>query len=297
MGMMTETLLRLLVVFAIALSTADAMAWGAEGHRMVADIATRLLTPRAAERVRVLLANDRLADGSPSGRQSLGEVAYWADEIKEFPWGKRAGSWHYDDVPLCGPPDPERYCKGGNCASAQIARHAERLKSPRATRRQRNEALKWIVHLVGDIHQPLHAATRHDRGGNLVEVSFFGLRDNPPYGTINLHTIWDIHIVQRLVRQRGGEPAVVNAPFSQTEKAAFEAGDPLAWIAESTELARTAVYSVIPAPLACGGKVREVLEIDSRYEAMAVPIVERQIRKAGVRLARMLNELLGDESR
>ena len=264
---------------------------------MVGDIATRLLTPRAAERVRALLANDRLADGSPSGRQSLGEVAYWADEIKDFPWGKRAGAWHYDDVPLCGTPDPERYCKSGNCASAQIARHAGLLKSPRATRRQKNEALKWIVHLVGDIHQPLHAATRHDRGGNLVQVSFFGQRDNPPYGTINLHTIWDIHLVQQLVRQKGGEPAVVNALVGQTERAAFEAGDPVSWIAESTELARAAVYTVIPAPLACGGKVREVLEIDSRYNEMAVPIVERQIRKAGVRLARLLNELLGDESK
>ena len=264
---------------------------------MIADIATSLLTPRTAERVRELLANDALADGSPSGRRTLGEIAYWSDEIKDYPWGKRAGSWHYDDVPLCGSPDPALYCKSGRCASAQIARHMNLLRSPRATRRQRNEALKWVVHLVGDIHQPLHAATRHDRGGNLVQVSFFGLRDNPPYGTINLHTIWDIHLVQRLVRQRGGEPAVVNSAFGTTERAELEAGDPASWVAESTGLARTAAYSVIPAPLACGGKVRQVLEIDSRYEAMAVPVVERQITKAGVRLARMLNELLGGDSR
>ena len=168
---------RLLLILALFAPFADARAWGAEGHRIVADIATRFLTPQAAERVRALLVNDKLADGTPSGRQSLGEIAYWSDEIKDFPWGKRAGSWHYDDVPVCGAPDPEHYCKRGLCASAQIARHLELLKSPRATRRQKNEALKWVVHLVGDIHQPLHTATRHDRGGNLVQVSFFGQRD------------------------------------------------------------------------------------------------------------------------
>lgn len=283
---------RLALVLALAAPCAEVFAWGAEGHRMVADIATRFLTPQAAGRVRVLLANDRLADGSPSGRQSLGEIAYWSDEIKDFPWGKRAGSWHYDDIPVCGAPEPERYCKGGNCASAQIARHIELLKSPRAARRQKNEALKWVVHLVGDIHQPLHAATRHDRGGNLVQVSFFGERENPPYGTINLHTIWDIHIVRRLIAQKGGEPAVVNAPFDETERRRLEGGDISSWIGESTALARNAAYSVIPGHFSCGGKVRDVLEINDAYYAMAAPIVEAQIRKAGVRLARLLNEAL-----
>lgn len=280
-------------MLALSLASADARAWGAEGHRLIADIATRYLTPRTADRVRTLLADDRLADGTPSGRQTLREIAYWADEIKEFPQGRREAAWHFDNVPLCGPSDPALYCKSGNCASAQIERHAALLQSPRATRRQRNEALKWIVHLVADIHQPLHAATRDDRGGNQVEVAFFGQRDNPPYGTINLHTIWDIHIVQRLVRQRGGELAIVNAPIGEEERRAFESGSLASWIAESTALARSAVYSTIPVPLACGGRVREVLEVGDRYQSMAAPIVEAQIRKAGARLARVLNDLLG----
>ena len=284
---------RLVLALVLTAPAIEALAWGAEGHRMVGNIAAQLLTPQAAQRVLALLANDRLADGSPSGRTTLGEVAYWSDEIKDYPWGKRAGSWHFDDVPVCGVPDPDHYCKGGNCASAQIARHVELLKSPRATRRQKNEALKWVVHLVGDIHQPLHAANRHDRGGNLVQVSFFGQRDNPPYGTINLHTIWDVHMVQRLISEKGGEASFVSAPIGESERRRLEDGDVATWISESTQIARTTVYSVIPGHFSCGGKIHDVLEIGEAYYVMAAPIVEAQIRKAGVRLARVLNEALG----
>lgn len=283
-----------LVLLWAGVPATDAFAWGAEGHRMVGEIAARHLTPQTAKRITELLAADRLADGAPSGRKELGEIAYWGDEIKDFPWGKRAGTWHFDDIPVCGTPDRERYCKSGNCASAQIARHLELLRSPRSTRRQRNEALKWVVHLVGDIHQPLHAATRHDRGGNLVEVAFFGERGNPPYGTINLHTIWDIHIVRRLIADKGGEFAVVSAPIGAEEKRRLEGGSVADWIGESSALARTVAYSVVPGNFSCGGKIRDVLEVDQAYYAMAAPVVEAQIRKGGIRLARILNETLGE---
>ncbi len=196
---------------------------------MVGDIASNHLTPAAARRVATLLRYDHLADGESSGRVTLGEIAYWADEIKDHPRGKRVGSWHYDDVPVCGTSDYSQYCKSGNCASFQLERHIEILVNPRTTLRQKNEALKWVVHLTGDIHQPLHAANRHDRGGNLVQVSFFGLRDNPPYGTINLHTIWDIHIVQRLIGERGGERAIVSFPFIEAERSALAGGAVSDW--------------------------------------------------------------------
>jgi hypothetical protein len=84
------------------------------------------------------------------------------------------------------------------------------LASKRESLRRKNEALKLVVHLAGDIHQPLHAATHDDRGGNAAQVSFFGERDNPPYGTINLHAIWDVHMVRRLVLDRGGKDTIVS---------------------------------------------------------------------------------------
>ena len=260
---------------------------------MVGDIAARVLNPKANAHVLELLKDDRLADGQSSGRRTLGEIAYWADEIKETEWGKRRSTWHYDDVPLCETAAYEKYCRNGRCASAQLARHLEILADESASRRRRNEALKWIVHLVGDIHQPLHAGNRNDRGGNRVQVSFFGERDNPPYGTVNLHAIWDVHIVRRLITERGGERRIVSEPLAEGQRGAWERGSISDWIAESHLLARDVVYPLLPVPSACSNKITGIVPIGEKYYSSAAPIVERQIRKAGIRLARVLNEALG----
>jgi hypothetical protein len=275
----------------LALS-AHVFAWGPEGHRMVGDIATGLLTAKTRAQVSELLRNDRLADGELSGRRTLGELANWADEIKDFEWGRRRSSWHYDDVPLCRVPEYAKYCRGGRCASAQLARQIEVLGDPRAKPRSRNEALKWIVHLIGDIHQPLHAADRGDRGGNKVQVSFFGQRENPPYGSLNLHAIWDVQMVSRLVADRGGERALVSAPIAETDRRAWEQGSVSDWIAESHALALDRVYAQLPVAASCGDRIAGVVAIDQSYYVSAAPVIDIQIRKAGVRLARVLNGVL-----
>ena len=277
----------------LALSLAhSALAWGPEGHRMVGDIAERFLSAETRARIGNLLEADLLADGQLSGRHTLGEVANWADEIKDTDWGKRRGSWHYDDVPLCGAAEYAKYCRNGRCVSAQLARQIEILGNERARPRQRSEALKWIVHLVGDIHQPLHAANRGDRGGNRVQVSFFGERDNPPYGNLNLHAIWDVHLVRRLLADRGGERAIVSAPIADGDRNAWEKGSISGWIDESHRIARDTVYPLLPVAASCSNKIVDVVAIDSIYYVKAAPVIEIQIRKAGVRLARVLNEAL-----
>jgi hypothetical protein len=278
----------------LALS-AHAFAWGPEGHRVVGDIATGLLTAKTQAQIAELLRNDRLADGQLSGRRTLGEVANWADEIKDFEWGRRRSSWHYDDMPLCKPADYAKYCRGGRCASAQLARSLEVLGDPQARPRSRNEALKWVVHLIGDIHQPLHAADRGDRGGNKVQVSFFGERDNAPYGSLNLHAIWDVQMVARLVADRGGERAFVSAPFAEGDRRAWERGSISDWIAESHALALARVYAPLPVAASCGDRIAGVVVIDQAYYVYAAPVIDIQIRKAGVRLARVLNDVLGNE--
>ena len=259
---------------------------------MVGVIADKYLTPEARRQVLALLKYDRLADGEPSYRRTLGEIAYWADEIKDRPWGKRRGAWHFDDIPVCGAADASQYCRKGACASAQITRHLDMLADERELLRRKNEALKWVVHLVGDIHQPLHTATHGDRGGNTVQVSFFGERDNPPYGTINLHTIWDIHMVRRLIRDRGGEDAIVSPGISDAEKAAYEHGSISEWVNEGHAIATAVVYQALPVPFSCSARIGGVLTIDSEYYLKAVPVIESQIRKAGIRLARVLNQVL-----
>lgn len=260
---------------------------------MVGEIAARYTGPKANAEIGGLLKHDRLADGQPSGRRTLGEVANWADEIKDTEWGKRRASWHYDDVPLCEAVEYSKYCRGGRCASAQLARQIEILGDERARPRQRNEALKWVVHLVGDLHQPLHAANRGDRGGNRVQVSFFGERDNPPYGTLTLHAVWDVSMVRRLIADRGGERAIVSAQITDADSAAWERGSISDWTAESHGIARDAVYPPLPVAGSCSSRIVGVVAIGESYYAQSAPLVEVQIRRAGVRLARVLNETLG----
>lgn len=277
---------------AATLIPAQVLAWGPEGHRIVGDIASGLLSDAARTQVEGLLRDDRFADGRPSGRRTLGEVANWADEIKDYKWGQRRASWHYDDIPLCDR-SGRAYCGKGQCASAQLERQIQVLGNDGARRRQRNEALKWIVHLLGDIHQPLHAANRADRGGNRVQVSFFGERENPPYGTINLHSIWDVQMPRRLIAERGGMSALVSVPVGERERKAWETGSIFEWIGESHRIARDRVYPMLPVDSSCPRKIQGVVEIGQAYYARAAPVIETQLRKAGVRLARVLNETLG----
>jgi S1/P1 Nuclease len=282
--------MRLLLLLLVFLPAA-ACALGPEGHRVVGDIASQHLSPAARAAVARLLRHDRLADRAYSNRTTLGEIASWPDEIKDFKWGKVRGTWHYDDIPVCEAPDPLRYCKV-NCASKRLEEQIALLGDAAAPLHRRNEALKWVVHLIGDIHQPLHAADNHDNGGNRVEVSFFGERDNPPYGTIKLHAIWDIHIVRRLLAEQGGEAQFLAVPIAAADKAAWERGSIANWMAESHELAKSVVYGNLPGGFACGRKVTGVLAIDEEYYAKAAPVLGVQMRKAGIRLAKVLNDAL-----
>src|SRR6266576_1038771 len=137
---------------AIAWSCAPgAWAWGGQGHRTIGAIADRLLSCDV----------DKF--GRLSGRSTLEAVSDWPDEITGTPAARPR--WHYDDVPVCGSVPKARYCPDGQCNSEQLKRLIIVLADTRAASRDRNEALKWVVHLVGDLHQPLHAADNGDRGG------------------------------------------------------------------------------------------------------------------------------------
>ncbi len=284
----------LALLLALALSPGRAYAWGEEGHRMVGEIAERFLGAAARAQVAALLEDDRLADGERSNRHSLGEVANWADEIKEVPWGRKRGSWHFDNVPLCGAADRSSYCAGGRCASAQLERNIAILRDAKLPVRRRNEALKWVVHLMADVHQPLHAATRGDRGGNAVEVSFFGRRDDPRFGPLNLHAIWDVHMVRRLVRERGGERAIVSAPIAAADRAAWERASIPEVVAESNGIAGRIVYPALGGKSSCSAPPRGAVPVAGAYFARAAPVIEDRLKKAGVRLAKVLNDTLGD---
>lgn len=286
---------------ALAGWSVPAQAWSQREHAMVGDIATRLLTPAARRAVGELLRDDLGADGQPSGRVTLGQVASWPDEVRALPEYRATFPYHFDDIPICGASDTTRdrakYCAGGQCGTAWFARQLAILKDRSASRRARNEALKWIVHLVGDLHQPLHASDNGDKGGNDVAITFFGKRkDEPVEGRTsypyNLHTAWDRLIPERMFDESGGYDAfLADLPDAATRRA-WQAGNIAAWTRESHAIARDFVYPALPARFVCGQPIAALVAIGESYYRPACEIAAVQIRKAGARLAKVLNAAL-----
>ncbi|HXY97177.1 MAG TPA: S1/P1 nuclease [Steroidobacteraceae bacterium] len=266
-----------------------ASAWGPQGHRTVGAIADRLLTPAARAEVATLLAADLDKFDNPSGRSTLESVAVWADEIRGTPADRPR--WHYDDVPVCGSAPRDSYCAGGECNSAQLERLTLVLADRHAELRARNEALKWIVHLVGDIHQPLHAADNGDQGGNRVRVALEGVHTR---GRLSLHRAWDSELVTLALKTRSHQqpPRDIDALAREAGKLTAEAGQgtPSEWASQSNHLARNVAYQY--PGFACGSVPAGVVVLDRDYQREAEAIVRERLLLAGGRLANLLNETL-----
>ena len=266
-----------------------AWAWGPQGHRTVGAIADRLLTPQARAVVAELLAGDLDKFGNPSGRTTLEAVAVWADELNGTPAAHP--TWHYDNTPICGSEPKERYCHDGQCNSGQLERLLGVLADPHTPLHERNEALKWVVHLVGDIHQPLHAASNDDRGGNLVHVALAGVHTR---GRANLHRVWDTDLVQLALQTRNRQqpPRDIDALADEARRLVTEAGQgaPPQWAFESNNLARNVAYHY--PGFACNTVPEEIVVLDAPYQQEAESIVRERLLLAGGRLANLLNNTL-----
>ena len=266
-----------------------ALAWGPQGHRTIGAIADRLLTPQAHGAVLQLLEDDRDKFGNPSGRTTLESVSEWADEIRGTPAERL--SWHYDDVPICGSEEKARYCPDGQCNTEELKRLSGVLGDTRAPMRARNEALKWVVHLVGDIHQPLHAADNGDHGGNLVPVALHGVHTR---GRENLHRAWDSDLVQLALhaRNRQQPPRDIDALAAEAAHLGREVGQgiPDSWARESNNLARNVAYHY--PGFACNSRPPGMVVLDAAYLDQAELVVRERLLLAGARLATVLNEAL-----
>ncbi|HEX4389023.1 MAG TPA: S1/P1 nuclease [Steroidobacteraceae bacterium] len=280
---------RLIAAFVLALPSL-ASGWAPQGHRTVGAIADQLLTPRARAVVAELLRDDRDKFGAPSGRDTLEEVSVWADEIR----GTNAshGRWHYDDAPVCGAPDKARYCPDGECASEQIKRLTSRLADAHTPVRERNEALKWLVHLVGDLHQPLHAADNHDHGGTEVAVALQGVHTR---GRDNLHRAWDGDLVRLALggKSRQSPPRDIPALAREAQRLLAEAGQgtPDSWAKESNNLARNVAYRY--PGFACDRLPEGIVVLDLGYQTQGEAVARERLLLAGGRLAGLLNQTLG----
>ena len=263
-------------------------AWGPQGHAIVADIAQQHLNRAAAAEVEKLLAQENF--------QRLDEISSWADaERKNMP---ETGGWHYVDIPLKSDSYVDsRDCRGGDCVIDKINEQTRVLADRSASPQARLQALKWVVHLVGDVHQPLHAEDNHDKGGNQVQVQFFGK------GT-NLHSIWDGRIIEHALGLQLGpnysfDHAAVQADamtmdrsITPQQRAAWAPAGSLAnleqqavgWANESHRLAQTVAYVDIKKPSGA--------EWSQRYQNKAWPVIQTRLEQAGVRLAWVLNQAL-----
>jgi hypothetical protein len=276
--------------------TAPASAWGPLGHRAVGSVADALLSPGARAQVARLLADDRDRDGNPSGRTTLAEVSLWADEIRGSPADRPA--WHYDNVPVCGAvPAEAAWCPQHQCASRRIGPLLAQLADRDAPPQQRREALKWIAHLVGDLHQPLHAAD-FAQGGNQIPVELEGW---PRPSPTSLHTAWDVWLVTSALHTRQNEQpseAVLRPLIARARAlpAREREAPPDQWLAESNGLARQVAfdYPGFSCPRASGSAVATAL-LSAAYQRRARRVITSQLALAGARLAALLERALEPE--
>ena len=261
-----QTRLTTFLALACLAGASPGLAWGPEGHRVVAIIAQKNLTPRALERAKALLGP----------YNTLAAISSWADDTRpDFP---ETGPWHYINIPLeANKVDLASECPRGDCVIAQIEKDEAALKDPHTSDADRSVALKFLVHFIGDLHQPLHCEDNHDKGGNGVQVIFFG-------EPTNLHAVWDSGILRR-IKPYGNQLAEQLAPtITATQKTQWEQGTLEDWALESHWLARSVAYKRLP-PGATP-------QLGEDYLAAATPVVEIQLEKAGIRLAYLLNKLL-----
>ena len=278
----------LLAILAGTFSSA-ACSFGPQGHRTVGAIADRLLAPNARLAVKQLLKDDRDANDQPSHRTKLEQVSTWADEIRPTPASRPA--WHFDNIPACGTAAKAVYCENDNCNTAQTARLLRVLADHTAPARERNEALKWVVHLIGDVHQPLHAADNHDRGGNEVRVALAGVKTQ---GSVNLHGAWDNELASLALGTRGHQRPPKNMDALAREAGVLlksaGLGTPDSWAAESHGLATSLSYHY--AEFSCDAVPTKIIVLSRAYQAQAKPALRNQLLLAGARLAKVLNDAL-----
>lgn len=255
----------------------QAAAWGGDGHRVTGYIAEALLAPAARVRLNQLLPAVSLAD-----------VSTWLDEERQALRSQMRGSqkWHYDNLPVCGQAPAEAMCPRGDCALQQLSNFRQVLADPRQDRSDRAFAAKVVIHLVGDIHQPLHEADNGDAGGNGVSVTD-GRRTS-----LNLHQVWDSELLKQMMRGTSVDRYAADLLQRYRGRVSELAhGGPAGWAAESHVYAVNVAYGRLPG-FACG-KPLGVEVLTPAYKQAAYPVVERQLVAAGVRLAAVLNQALG----
>lgn len=266
------------IMLLLSFVPAQLFAWGAKGHAIVGEIAASRLTSTTRKNLKLLL-----------GDESLASVSIWADEVRKQ--RDESYDWHFVDIPRNAAGfSQERDCfrpqdrhKGGetdhhNCVVDRIEIFARVLGDENASRTERIEALKWLVHFVGDIHQPLHAIDVA-RGGNDILVTVFGSPQCGQY-PCNLHWTWDDMLIQHTGYSDKQYVQELEKLIRRERLDQKATGGPVDWANESHVQAQRVLE-------------REVVVIDQSYYDAHIALVNEKLALAGLRLAALLNDTLG----
>lgn len=242
------------------------VSWGRTGHRLVGLIAARHLTPQAQAGVKELL-----------GHSSLADVSTWADEVVATPEYQSSAPWHYIDLPLgltFGQFSQTIRELPNNNLYRALQGAEQILASPSSSKTQRIRSLNFIVHFVGDAHQPMHVSRGEDRGGNTIQVPF--------NGGSNLHKLWDSDLIEH--QGLSEEKMVTLYDTATPEQISKWQHDPLMlWLWESYQISTILYQEAADGPAA-----------DSDYYKAHIPVVEHRVEQAGIRLAGVLNDIFAN---
>ena len=285
-------LFRFLAMLIALFAASPAYSYWEYGHESVARIAWQQMLPDTRRAVARLLAQGRLLDTPTCPVKTIEQASVWADCIK--PFGDRfayAYSWHYQNVDVCRPFDLKGPCKDGNCVSAQIERQARLLADPDVPQREKLMALAFLIHFVGDLHQPMHAGDHADLGGNKVAANY-GLIG----GRTNLHSIWDGWLAERAITTPPGGPLALLAQVAPAERERIAAGSVEDWSREMWGKARKLAYDTLFGD-PCGERPVTRPTLTEVQVQTLIPAVRENVTAGGIRLARLLDDALGPEHR
>lgn len=251
----------LLLIVIATLTSFQAWSWGQIGHRVTGAIAENYLTAEAQSEIAKILPNE-----------TLSEASTWPDEMRSNPsefWKKTAGPYHYVTIP-----NGKTYAEVGAPAQGDgfsaLQLFSAQLKSDQTSLEQKQLALRFIIHIIGDLHQPFHAGDGTDRGGNDVKLKFF-------WQDSNLHRVWDSGLIDNQQLSYTEWSTILLAKISKQQAKQWMVLDPKVWIAESAKL-RASLYP-------------DSDEISWDYQYQNLPIVKERLKMGGVRIAAYLNEL------
>jgi len=275
-----------------------AWAWGDEGHEIVALVADHYLDAAVRTKIHSLLAADSTHLTVDTG---LASEATWADKFRDSDRNttkvhyNQTHEWHFVDIEIDQPNidtacfhhpvvpvgTPASQAVPTDCVVDKIDEFLAELSNPATAAPEKLIALQFVLHFVGDVHQPLHASDSHDAGGNQKRVSAKGFKAG------NLHHFWDTEFVQQL----GTDPTQVAqglvTKITTTQQKTWSTGTPAEWAQESFTLAKTVAYGMLPTPNAKGS-----YRLPASYIKAADRDAAIQLSKAGVRLAFVLNQAL-----